>query len=131
MLEVQIRSRFDFQHVQLTAQPLEFLAVSNLSHTNRGARPRDYKIMDGAGIPVIQRTVGSSYRDYSRLTPAEAQQIWGQERALAGGTQFPTKLYDMLVQAEPDMNHIVSWQPHGRSFLIHNKVLFVAQILPA
>lgn len=38
---------------------------------------------------------------------------------------FPLKLYNMLQEVEKDSHlHIVSWQPHGRSFLIHQPDLF-------
>lgn len=44
---------------------------------------------------------------------------------------FPKKLYEMLADVEKrGLEHIVSWAPHGRCFLVHKKKQFVAQILP-
>lgn len=43
---------------------------------------------------------------------------------------FPMKLYMMLEQVEADGNaHIVSWQPHGRCFVVHEPELF-KELLP-
>ena len=43
---------------------------------------------------------------------------------------FPTRLYEMLLCAEPDgFADIVSWQPHGRCFLVHKPEEF-KEILP-
>jgi len=45
---------------------------------------------------------------------------------------FPIKLYRMLteVEAKADHSHIVSWQPHGRAFIIHDPELFTHLVLP-
>ena len=44
---------------------------------------------------------------------------------------FPVKLHFMLNELEADgLSHIVSWQPHGRCFLVHKQDAFVKQILP-
>jgi HSF-type DNA-binding len=44
---------------------------------------------------------------------------------------FPSKLHFMLEQAQArGFAAIVSWQPHGRSFKIHNKTRFAQEILP-
>lgn len=43
---------------------------------------------------------------------------------------FPMKLFMMLEQVEADGNaHIVSWQPHGRCFAVHEPELF-KELLP-
>ncbi|GKY94327.1 hypothetical protein MPSEU_000398500 [Mayamaea pseudoterrestris] len=45
---------------------------------------------------------------------------------------FPLKLHQMLTTvAEEGLDHIVSWQPHGRCFLVHNKKRFVEEIMVA
>ena len=44
---------------------------------------------------------------------------------------FPMKLYRILDQIETDgLSKIVSWQPHGRAFLIRDYGLFVSIIMP-
>ena len=44
--------------------------------------------------------------------------------------QFPTKLYEMLSQASKEgFDDIVSWQPHGRAFLVRKPSSFVSDIM--
>ena len=48
-----------------------------------------------------------------------------------GEQNFPVKLHYMLNELEKDgMDDIVSWQPHGRCFLVHKQQQFVEQVLP-
>jgi hypothetical protein len=47
------------------------------------------------------------------------------------GDNFPVKLHYMLSEIERDgLNHIVSWQPHGRCFVVHRKKEFEEKLLP-
>jgi hypothetical protein len=42
---------------------------------------------------------------------------------------FPVRLHYMLSELEKDgMDHIVSWQPHGRCFIIHKQNQFLEQL---
>lgn len=41
---------------------------------------------------------------------------------------FPTKLHSILSQDE--ISHIISWQPHGRSFLLHQPEDFLKTVMP-
>ncbi|CAB9521448.1 shock factor protein 4 [Seminavis robusta] len=44
---------------------------------------------------------------------------------------FPARLHRLLTNAEKEgISHIISWQPHGRCFLVHNKELFEQQVMP-
>jgi HSF-type DNA-binding len=44
---------------------------------------------------------------------------------------FPMKLFTILERAgEEGYQDIISWQPHGRCFIIRNQSLFEARILP-
>ena len=44
---------------------------------------------------------------------------------------FPVKLHYMLDEIERDsLNHIVSWQTHGRCFAVHSKKEFEETLLP-
>ena len=55
------------------------------------------------------------------------------QRTSRGGVTvaFPEKLYETLRTVEEEGQcDIVSWQPHGRCFLIHKKSSFVEQIIP-
>jgi hypothetical protein len=56
------------------------------------------------------------------------------KRSHRGGvTQpFPERLHDMLEHVEQDgLSHIISWQPHGRCFLVHDPKAFVATVMPS
>ena len=44
---------------------------------------------------------------------------------------FPERLYNMLNQVEEDgFEDIVSWQPHGRCFIVHQPKQFVEAVMP-
>ena len=45
--------------------------------------------------------------------------------------KFPQQLYQVLKAAESEgFDHIISWNPDGRSFKVHNRDLFAQEILP-
>jgi len=57
------------------------------------------------------------------------------EKGQTNGTNldhnFPMKLHYMLTSIETDgQANVVSWQPHGRCFMVHNLKEFVASMLP-
>jgi hypothetical protein len=71
----------------------------------------------------------NNYRDYSSCyeTGAEKESNKYIKRAVL----FPMKLHDMLDKADTsNYDHIVSWQQHGRSFLIHIPKAFENIVLP-
>jgi len=41
---------------------------------------------------------------------------------------FPVKLYAIL--ADPDNHHAISWQPHGRSWKVHKRDIFMKEVCP-
>jgi len=44
---------------------------------------------------------------------------------------FPIKLHAILDNIEQDGHgHVISWQPHGRSFKVHKQEIFMKTILP-
>lgn len=44
---------------------------------------------------------------------------------------FPVKLHSMLDKIEADgLGHVVSWQPHGRCFVVHDTKEFVRHVMP-
>jgi hypothetical protein len=84
-------------------------------------------------IVVVQR----NYHDYSSYeTKADQEGVLHQQqkqskRCKKRAIFFPLKLHDMLDKAVTDnYAHIVSWQPHGRSFLIHKPKEFEKIVLP-
>jgi hypothetical protein len=94
----------------------------------------------------------SVYVDYAHESEAESLAILAQAKtcnnsnsannnnnntvnnnssAVTNDQNFPVKLHYMLSDMEADgLAHIVSWQPHGRSFTVHKPAAFVEQILP-
>lgn len=73
-------------------------------------------------------TVQHHYHDHSHDNRADYQ----EEHPARGGvtTPFPLKLHEMLIAtAAEGMGDIVSWQPHGRCFLVHKPKEFV-DLLP-
>jgi hypothetical protein len=44
---------------------------------------------------------------------------------------FPVKLHSVLTQVEADgLAHVISWQPHGRCFVVHKPKEFVDHVMP-
>eukprot|EP00584_Thalassiosira_punctigera_P012993 CAMPEP_0172557068 /NCGR_PEP_ID=MMETSP1067-20121228/71231_1 /TAXON_ID=265564 ORGANISM="Thalassiosira punctigera, Strain Tpunct2005C2" /NCGR_SAMPLE_ID=MMETSP1067 /ASSEMBLY_ACC=CAM_ASM_000444 /LENGTH=467 /DNA_ID=CAMNT_0013346057 /DNA_START=398 /DNA_END=1801 /DNA_ORIENTATION=+ len=44
---------------------------------------------------------------------------------------FPTKLHVMLSKVDDNgLSHVVSWQPHGRCFVVHKPKEFVMEVMP-
>jgi hypothetical protein len=76
----------------------------------------------------------SIYRDFSRLTdisnmPGDSEE--GKAGNRTSDRTFPVRLHFMLSELEQDgLDTIVSWQPHGRAFIVKKQEAFVARILP-
>jgi hypothetical protein len=69
-----------------------------------------------------------AYHDHSNEVEKVAE---NPEESISGEEGFPYKLHYMLTELETDgMDDVVSWQPHGRCFLVHNQKAFVEQVLP-
>ena len=68
------------------------------------------------------------YRDFSK-TPHNNTST--SNKKCKGGVKlpFPQKLYSLL-SLNPDPS-IISWQPHGRSFVVHEPEKFIEKIMPA
>ena len=44
---------------------------------------------------------------------------------------FPVTLHFLLNELQSDgLDHIISWQPHGRCFVVHNQAKFTESVLP-
>jgi len=79
-----------------------------------------------------QHCVQHNYHDHS----ADVEGMYQQKPAASKGgvsVPFPMKLHDLLehIQSdEPELASIVSWQPHGRCFLVHKPKDFADHVLP-
>lgn len=66
-------------------------------------------------------------------TPSRGKHDSGCKKLARGGvaTPFPEKLHEMLAAAENlGFENVISWQVHGRAFLIHDKKNFVQSVMP-
>jgi len=93
------------------------------------------------GDQVSQRLVQHNYHDHSNDKPPEhisKKGIVGSGYCFtvsktglgAAGLSFPIKLHEMLNSVEEEgLSHIVSWQPHGRCFIIRKSEEFEKQLL--
>ena len=88
----------------------------------------------------VKHFVEHNYHDHVQ-DPVEADMLTfdvtedklKKRRGHRGGVAvpFPEKLQYMLSQMEPeDTADIVTWQPHGRCFIVHKPKEFVDEIMP-
>lgn len=77
-----------------------------------------------------QVVIRHDYHDHSTDPVVDPTQI--KHKAKGGVVvPFPVKLHSMLDAIERDgYAHIVSWQPHGRCFVVHEPKEFVSHIMP-
>jgi hypothetical protein len=66
-------------------------------------------------------TVQHNYHDFADVAAPGIDHYAAMAKSGAvGNAGFPLKLYDMLERVEKEgYSHIVSWQPHGRCFVVH------------
>jgi hypothetical protein len=65
------------------------------------------------------------YRDLATIEEKDLQTTSTKD------TNFPEKLHYMLSDMEKDgLQHVASWQSHGRCFFVHDQKLFVGKVLP-
>jgi hypothetical protein len=80
------------------------------------------------------------YHDYAnekvtesaeKQSNVEGEHTQNQHQSNRNEDNFPVKLHYMLSELENDgVDGIVSWQPHGRCFLVHKQQQFVEKVLP-
>eukprot|EP00586_Coscinodiscus_wailesii_P014924 CAMPEP_0172503262 /NCGR_PEP_ID=MMETSP1066-20121228/167676_1 /TAXON_ID=671091 /ORGANISM="Coscinodiscus wailesii, Strain CCMP2513" /LENGTH=493 /DNA_ID=CAMNT_0013278929 /DNA_START=57 /DNA_END=1538 /DNA_ORIENTATION=+ len=72
-------------------------------------------------------------KDYGDDVPTSSQKSKKKTKQHPGGVivPFPLKLHTLLDQLEQDgLTSIMSWQPHGRAFVIRDKIRFTKEIMP-
>lgn len=85
---------------------------------------------------MVEQNPGCTYRDHSHITDDDKDLNLLLDRADAEGVKgtdqtFPVKLHQLLSGSDEDgFSHIVSWQPHGRSFIVKKHNEFVEKVLP-
>jgi len=72
------------------------------------------------------------YHDHSNDLPGESEEMQQPAKSRGGiTTPFPMQLHDMLQHAEGrGYSDVVSWQPHGRAFHVHDPARFVGEVMP-
>lgn len=78
-----------------------------------------------------------AYRDFARESTESIVKAVEPPKAKRKGprggvtTPFPNRLFDMLEASENEgFEHVVSWQSHGRSFMVRKPTIFETKILP-
>jgi hypothetical protein len=72
-----------------------------------------------------------SDEEVDQLAMASEDSDAGQRRRGGVAVAFPIKLHAVLNQVEADgLGNIISWQPHGRCFVIHKPKEFVDYVMP-
>jgi len=101
---------------QSSAPPVKLVNVpAPVPHRHNGANPQ-----------VVQH----DYHDHAADPTIDPKSI--KHKAKGGViTPFPVKLHGMLDRIEADgLAHVVSWQPHGRCFVVHKTKEFVNHVMP-
>ena len=111
-----------------TTYAKEFLDLDTL-HSNDGLTHQDYSEEDDA---YYRHCVKHNYHDHAR---DDGALYLGIPVVCKGGVTipFPTKLHDMLNHIalhETELSDIISWQPHGRCFLVKKPKQFTKSVLP-
>ena len=113
---------------------VRLVSVERKTRQKRGTFPRYKENVQG------RTYVDHTYTDHLHDAPDIPTTITLSELAAKnmskgprGGVSvaFPLKLHQMLSTVEEEgLDYIVSWQPHGRCFLVHHKKRFVDEIMP-
>jgi hypothetical protein len=78
----------------------------------------------------VQNFVQHDYHDHSAEPPWETELSWPNFK-LDDVSTFPMKLHMLLSKVEADgLSDVISWQPHGRAFKIHDRIKFVEAVMP-
>ena len=99
------------------------------SAANRQSKPVQRVLVDHTYIDHMDDVVEPE------VAPIPIMQTGGKktQRGPRGGVTvaFPERLHDMLSAVEKEgLTEIVSWQPHGRCFIVHEKKEFIADVMP-
>jgi hypothetical protein len=129
--------RRDVPQMQLPTNNLYLPSVSVVDHEEK-ERPKRRRKPQKPGKTAKQNErhfVVHNYHDHScdqdENDDSEQQEALQRRR---GGVSisFPLKLHAVLDQVERDgLAHVISWQAHGRCFVIHKPKEFVDHVMPS
>jgi len=106
-------------------------AVKGKSHPKRRRKPQK----PGKTAKMNDRHfVVHNYHDHANDKETEENpppEDPSQRRRGGVSIAFPIKLHTVLDQAEANgIDHVISWQPHGRCFVVHKPKEFVDRVMP-
>jgi HSF-type DNA-binding len=109
--------------------------ATTASNTNEG-RGEEGKSGDGSGNGQRgRRFVTHDYHDYANdmdgfMSSTIVDATGVSSSRTSEDQSFPVRLHYCLNDMERDgLSDIVSWQPHGRCFVVHNKERFIKEVL--
>jgi HSF-type DNA-binding len=102
----------------------ETIEISACAADRSAARPRCAALKGGSPVngdakaDETRRRIQHHYQDRSNVSLSPDCPM--PQKKAAALPSFPTKLFEMLDLVERDgLSHVISWQPHGRCFVIH------------
>ncbi|CAB9505930.1 Heat stress transcription factor [Seminavis robusta] len=107
-----------------------------MSSNNNSNNPSTgmYESSTGESNSQTKVYVEHNYQDHYRAPLYRPHEdSTNKRRGPRGGVlvPFPEKLYQMLNQISKDgLDDVVSWQPHGRCFVVHQPERFVEEVMP-
>lgn len=120
--------RYEQQQAALPLQLSRMLQLLHISSINTARKQGEMDNHDNMG----DRKDHDGYRDYANeQEDQDFAMLTNTKNGVKNEHSFPVKLHYILSELENDgLDHIISWQPHGRCFIVRNQVDFVNQILP-
>jgi len=74
---------------------------------------------------------GNVYRDYGNVQQPNPTESTYQRENAKHTQNFPVRLHYVLTELEKDgLDCIMSWLPHGRSFIVHDQKQLESSVLP-
>jgi HSF-type DNA-binding len=92
--------------------------------------------LKGNETMTSQRKVEHDYKDHAGAmedpdNSSNGSSTNNKAALQASDRNFPVKLHFMLSELDADgLSHVISWQPHGRCFVVHKQDDFVKTVLP-
>lgn len=107
-------------------------ADSGKAHAKKSPRGRKKRRRISNASSVDSNTVQHEYHDYSGLSGAPVVLPTLIKKGRGGvSSMFPTVLHHMLDDAEKNgFDDVISWQTHGRCFIVHQPKKFVDEVMP-
>ena len=112
---------------ELTSSPKPTKSKIPEGRIPKGRRP---KSKSPKQIAAWEKRIEHHYHDHAAVPTIDQSKV--KHKAKGGVVvQFPVKLHAMLDKIEADgLAHVVSWQPHGRCFVVHKPKEFVHDVMP-